>query len=193
MISRTLRMVLLLLSVGTAACEAPPSRGTFPELTYHHLATYRLDVAAIEIEEVYQSSRTDPNVEHLYPVTPATAARSWAEDRLEAVGIDGMARFIILDASAVERRRVAPPAGSGSTDPLDRYDMRIAVRIELVKAGGGDQAFVTADVTLQQYVEPSTSMNDRERIWFDNVETLMRSLNAELEPRIAATFGPYLR
>jgi hypothetical protein len=193
MISRTLRTALFLfLAFGAAACETPPTRGSFPALTYNHLPVYSMDVASIEIEEAYRSPGTYPHVEHLYPVTPATAARRWAEDRLQAVGIDGTVRFIVLDASSIEQRRVAPPAGYG-TDPLDRYDMRIAVRIELLKAGGLTRAFVTADVSLQQYVDPSTSLNERERIWFANVEALMRSLNAELDPRMAAAFGPYLR
>ncbi|MEX2200067.1 MAG: hypothetical protein WD711_01630 [Dongiaceae bacterium] len=193
MISRTLRTAMfLLLTFGAAACSTPPTRGGFPELTYNHLPVYSMDVASIEIEEVYRSPGTDPHVEHLYPVTPATAARRWAEDRLQAVGIDGTVRFIVLDASSIEQSRVTPPAGYG-TEPLDRYDMRIAVRIDLLKAGGAARAFVTADVSLQQYVDPSTSLNERERIWFANVEALMRSLNAELDPRMAAAFGPYLR
>lgn len=184
--------IVLLLVTAITACHTPPTRSGFPELTYNHLTAYRLDVATIEIEEAYQSPRTDPHVEHLYPVPPATAARRWATDRLHAVGIDGSVRFIILDASSIEQRRTAPPAGSG-TEPLDRYDMRIAVRVELVKAGGATRGFVSADASLQQYVDPSTSLNERERIWFSNVEALMRILNAELEQRIAAAFGPYLR
>lgn len=175
------------------ACNSPPSRGPFPELTYSHLPEIALDVAAIEIVDAYRSPGADPNVEHLYPITPAAAARRWAEDRLRAVGIDGIARFIILDASSIEHRNVPPPEGTSSEKTRDRYDMRTAIRIEISKANGTRSAFVTAESMLQQFVDPATTLNERERIWFRNVEALMNSLDAELDRGIAAGFGPYLR
>jgi hypothetical protein len=195
-IDRRTALSTLLLSataVALSACNAPPSRGPFPELTYTHLADINLDVATIEIVEAYQSPGTEPNVEHLFPVTPAQSARRWAEDRLVAVGIDGFARFIILDASAIESRNVAPPAGSSLEGAQDRYDMRIAVRIEIVKANGSRRSFVAAEATLVDHVEPDTTLNERERAWFRDVETLMRALNTQLEATIAQSFGPYLR
>ena len=192
---RTMLSTLLLSAVAAtlSACNSPPSRGPFPELTYTHLADINLDVATIEIVEAYQSPGADPNVEHLFPVTPAQAARRWAEDRLVAVGIDGFARFIILDASAIESRNVAPPAGSTLKGAQDRYDMRIAVRIEIVKANGTRQAFVSAEATLVDHVAPDTTLNERERSWFNDVELLMRALNDQLDATIAQNFGPYLR
>jgi hypothetical protein len=191
--ARLTPVLLLAVLLAGAACESPPSRGPFPELTYSHLPDLRLDVATIEIVEAYVAPGTDPNVEHLYPVTPAQAARRWAEDRLLAVGIEGFARFIILDASAIESRNVAPPAGAASSDPRDRYDMRTAVRIEIVKANGAQRSFVAAEATLQDFVDPATTLNERERIWFRDVETLMHALNAELEQTVAEEFAPYLR
>lgn len=190
---RRSRFVLLIALLAMTGCESPPSRTPFPDITFAHLPDIRLDVATIEFVDAYRSPGTDPNVEHLYPVTPAQAARRWAEDRLVAVGIDGVARFIVLDASAIEQRNVPPPAGSSSADPRDRYDMRTAVRIEIVKANGAQTAFVAAEATLRQYVDPATTLNDRERIWFRNVEMLTKSLDAELEKTIASGFGPYLR
>lgn len=186
-------LILSAAAVALSACNSPPSRGPFPELTYTHLADINLDVATIEIVEAYQAPGTEPNVEHLFPVTPAQAARRWAEDRLVAVGIDGFARFIILDASAIESRNVAPPAGSTLEGAQDRYDMRLAVRIEIVKANGSRQAFVAAEATLVDHVEPGTTLNERERAWFNDVEILMRALNTQLEDTIAQNFGPYLR
>jgi hypothetical protein len=186
-------LIVLIVFLAMTGCESPPSRVPFPEITFTHLPDIRLDVATIEIIEAYQSPGVDPNVEHLYPVTPAEAARRWAEDRLVAVGIDGFARFIILDASAVEQRNAPPPAGSSSADPRDRYNMRTAIRIEIVKANGAQTAFVAAEATLQQYVDPATTLNERERIWFGNVEALMKTLDAELQRTIDSGFGPYLR
>jgi len=194
-IDRRTALSTLVLSAAAAlsACNAPPSRGPFPELTYTHLADIQLDVATIEIVEAYQAPGAEPNVEHLFPVTPSQAARRWAEDRLVAVGIDGFARFIILDASAIESRNVAPPAGSTLEGAHDRYDMRTAVRIEIVKANGTRRSFVAAEATLTDYVDPSTTLNERERIWFRDVETLMRALNTQLEQTIQQNFGDYLR
>ncbi len=186
-------LLVAVVAIAVSACNSPPSRGPFPELTYTHLADIRLDVATIEIVEAYQAPGTDPNVEHLYPVTPAQAARRWAEDRLVAVGIEGYARFIILDVSAVESRNVAAPAGSGLNGAHDRYDMRTAIRIEIVKANGMQRSFVTAEATLQDHVDPATTLNERERIWFRDLEVLMKALDAQLESTIQQNFGRYLR
>ncbi len=195
-VSRRAALASVLLTgvaLAVAACNSPPSRGPFPELTYTHLPDFRLDVATIEIVEAYRAPGTDPNVEHLFPVTPARAARRWAEDRLVAVGIEGYARFIILDAGAVENRNVAPPAGSGLKGAQDRYDLRTAVRIEIVKANGLQRSFVSAEATLRDHVDPATTLNERERIWFRDLEVLMKALDAQLESAIQENLGPYLR
>ncbi len=56
---------LLLSSVGLAACNTPPERQNFPDITFQHLAPFKLDVAHVEIVQAY---RPDPGQRHRRPV-----------------------------------------------------------------------------------------------------------------------------
>jgi len=58
------------VAAALAACETPPPRPTFPELTWTHLQPFSLDVAEIEITSDYAPPLAPPHVEHLFPTPP---------------------------------------------------------------------------------------------------------------------------
>lgn len=180
---------------GLTACEAPPMRPAYPELTYTHLPQFRLDVARIEIENAYHSPGHRPNVEQEFPVKPAVAAERALRDRLRAVGTGGVARAVIQNASVVEvpLKRTTGLRGALTTDQTERYDGVIEVVITVVGANPGDTARVVSRVERTRSVAEDASINDREKLWFDMTEALVNDLNASLDRQINEYFKNFLR
>jgi hypothetical protein len=197
MIRKSIAAMLLLALAGLAACNTPPSREPFPKLTYVHLPTYRLAVGRVDVVDAYHPPLTAPNVEQNFPVSPDATAQQWAHDRLKAAGGPGRAVFTVLRADAIETH-LAGDQGSGlfgdfTIPQSERYDLTIAVRLEIVDAGGRALASVDATSTRSRTVAADATLNDRERVWFNMNEQAMVDLNASLDKSIPQYLRAYLR
>jgi hypothetical protein len=163
-------------------------------LSYAHLAPIRLNVADIQVQRVYNSPGTKPNVEQLFPVRPADAAERWARDRLQAAGAEGVAIVKILNASVVEvpLPRTTGLQGAFTTDQSERYDAVLEVSIEAQSRSTGRRVAVTTRAQRSRTVPEDITLNDREKVWFEMTEALMNDLNAALEREIYANFGDFV-
>ncbi|MBC8339662.1 MAG: hypothetical protein ISR51_05500 [Rhodospirillales bacterium] len=176
-----LTVLALGFSLGLTACETPVRTQKLPELTFAHLAPIKLDVAKIEVVSQYRPSLKPPDVEHLFPTPPARALRQWAKDRLRAAGRSGTARLVIVQASAVESKL---PQKTGFTATFtkqqsQRYDLTLEARLEITSRIGRGAA--SAQATRFTTVREDISLLERERIWFDQTETLVRDFDAVME------------
>ena len=190
------RLVLVLfLPLLLAACDTPPDRQRFPEITFQHLPPINLDVAQIEIASDYRSAdHADDNAAE-YPEAPEKLAADWARDRLKAVGSRGQANYTVVEARAV---RVPLPRSSGidaalKTEQSDRYDLSITVRLEAGNPLSGKSGTVTETVTRSQTVPENMTLNQREAVLFNLLDTAMKDLNKRLEASIPQYLGPLVR
>ena len=88
-------------ALALVACQ-PPGKPKYDDITFTHLPPIELNVADIIIEAPYQEPLELPHVGEQFPVSPSRAARSWAEDRLRAVGGSGTVTVTIVESGAVE-------------------------------------------------------------------------------------------
>ena len=177
------------------ACTTAPLAPAFPELTYRHLGTITLDTTAVDIVDEYRPPLKEPNIEHKVPVPPALALRRWALDRLASTGnADRRAVFTIQQAAMTETRlpRTKGLRGALTTDQSDRYDLTLAVRLELFEARNR-VGIATATATRSRTVAEDITLNDRDRVLFEMVESTMLDLNKELENSIRQFLGAYIR
>lgn len=174
-------LCLLLPAFLIAGCAEPPP--DLPDLAFGRLGVIRFDVLTLQIVDSWQPPARPPNVEHLFPLPPALAAERWAKDRLRAAGPAGVARFEILQAGVVEE----PHEGS------DRYDAILEVRLQLSSGDGKRTGEISARASRSRTIERDASLDERERIWFEITEALMRDLDAELERQIARHLQGFLR
>lgn len=188
-------VVVAALCAGLAACESAAPRQQFPELTFEHLPKLDLDVARIEIVHAYQAPGARPNVEHLFPVTPAAIAERWARQRLRAVGAGGSVRATVVQAAVIEvpLQRTTGLRGAFTTDQSERYEGVLEMKIELTASGGRARAAVTARTELSLTVPENISLNKREKLWFRMTEEMANQLNVLLEREIKKYFKAYLR
>ncbi len=188
-------LVVLALAGVVSACTVPLPEPVYPQLTYGHLGAIRLDVAAVEIVEVYIPPLTPPNVEHEFPIAPAAAARRWFEDRLQAVGAAGLALAVVREASVVEvpLKKTTGVTGLVTKDQSERYDAKLVMEIEIRSAVGDREAFVRAVATRSRSVPEDITLNDREQVFFELTEALMNDINAQLLNQINQHLVKYLR
>jgi hypothetical protein len=178
-----------------AACDTPPMRQSYATLTFQDRPPIRLDVAQIEIVRAYQAPGIAPHVDHLFPQKPVDVAANWGRDVLRAVGQRGQATYTIVDASATD---TLLPRSSGltqmfRTEQSDRYDLHIAVKLEVNNPQLQATGVATAEAFRSQTVAENMTMNQREAVWFQMTESAMRELDAKLEAAIKDKLRVFVR
>ncbi|MBM3558811.1 MAG: hypothetical protein FJX53_02750 [Alphaproteobacteria bacterium] len=186
-----------LLAVVLAGCTTPPPVQKLPELTYGHLPPVRLAVDRVVIRDDYRPPLTPPNIEYRVPQAPATAAVRWARDRLVAVPDGGgrRAEYTVTDARMTETPlpRTGGVQGMFTTDQAQRYDAHVAVRIEILDPRDARLGVLTAEANQSRTVPEGMTLDARDRAQFEVVETLMKSLDAEMTRTLEATLGRWRR
>ena len=194
--SRSLPALFGLALIATlSACATPAPGPTYPEITFAHEPTIRLDVARVEFVQKYVPPQQSPNVEHLFAQLPSAVVRRWAEERIEPVGITRVARVTLIDASVIE---VPLAKKEGLTDlfwkeQTARYDATLEVRIEIIDANGKQLAFARSVAKRSQTVGEGISPNQRQQVWFELTEAVTMDLDAELERVIRKYLAQYVR
>ena len=198
MIKQFLPMVKLfsfvLVVSSLASCQVTAPILVFPELTFQHLKSLSLNVAKLETVSSYKPPMSAPNVDHLFHISPAGALGRWAEDRLRAVGKNGLARFTILEASVTETKLDTKKGviGAFTKDQSERYDAILEAKLEIFDNTGLSIGFARARATRSVTVGEASSVNQRELAWFSLTENLVRDINAELEKNISMYLSAWL-
>ena len=192
---RFLAVLTSLLVLTTTACEtaAPPPR--LPQMSFAHLPPIKLDVMRVETNSEFQPSFQAPNVEHLFPTSPEMATRRWVQDRIQPTGRGRMARFIIHEAAAVETKLKTDKGFGGSfkNEQSERYDLVLSATLQILDERHMPVANSTARVTRSRTVLEDTSLAQREQIWFEITEALMKDFDREIEANIRQYMAPYIR
>lgn len=184
--------MLATLLFALSACETPATP-RYPEITFTHKPPIRLVVSEVRIVDRYEPPLKLPHVEHEFPVTPAEAAKRWARDRLVANGADGVATFSIKEASAVEvpLEKTGGITGLFKTDQSERYDAVLEVELEVQNARGG-RGFVQTRAMRGITVPEDATLNERERVYFEVTEKLLKDFDAEMEKNIGQFLGRFV-
>jgi len=186
--SASLALALPLL----AACTTPPEAPQFADITFEHRPDIEMDVADIVVDQAYQAPMQAPNVDHLFPIQPARALMNWGQDRLVAMGDDGVATYTVTDASAVVEDLGTDQSLSDyfTTEQAERYTLKMAVRLSVEHPDGTGSIRVTGQRATT--VQEGASVNDRERVWYEMTEKLMADMDEELETTLRQELGRYV-
>ena len=177
-----------LIALAVSGCASPPAP-KFPDLRFTHMPKITLDVASIEIVDNFQPAGA-AHIEDRMPVSPETALRNWAQDRLQAGGVSGVAKFIINSAAVTETKltKKGGITGAFTTQQSHRYDAHLRVELRLEGVPRVSKAFAEANVTRSQTLGEDASINVREQMWFDLTDSLMK----DYDPLMAASIRTHL-
>ncbi len=179
-----------------SACATPDPMVRFPDITFSHLAPIKLDVGAVDYSQAYISPAKVPNVEHLFPQRPSVVARRWSDDRIEAVGaISRIARVTLINAAVVGSTLDTTEGlkGAFTIDQAARYDATVEILIEIVNSQGVVEGQASAMAQRSMTAPENITLNDRDQLWFELTEAVMRDLDREMEATIREYLAKYVR
>ncbi|MBK1667876.1 hypothetical protein CKO28_07490 [Rhodovibrio sodomensis] len=188
---RALASLVLALPL-LAACTTPPQEPKFADITFAHRPDIEMDVGDIVVKQDYDAPMAAPNVDHLFPIQPARALMSWGQDRLVAMGDDGVATYTVTDASAVAEDLETDDSLSDyfTTEQAERYTLKMAVRLSVDHPDGTGSIRVTGQRATT--VPEGASVFERERIWYQMTEKLMADMDEELEVTLREELSRYV-
>ena len=176
------------------ACATPPT-ANFPELTFRHKKPIRLAVGSVEVVNEFSMPFAAPNVEHKMPVAPGPAAERWAQDVLQASGGTDKLVMVITDASVTETPLKIKKGlkGAFTTDQTERYEGRVAVRLEIRTPDNKRRAVAEAFATRSATIAEDATLADREALWYGLAEKLLNDFDTTVRPQVTAHLGEFLR
>ncbi len=184
-------LVLFLL----AACVSPPPAPEYPEIRFTHKQPIALDVREIKIEERYEPPLAPPNVEHEFPVTPAEGLRTWAKDRLKAVGRSGIARLVIERGAVTARRMRTKSSIQGLLTREEAHELTAEIQARIVVGDEGltSASFALATVTGRRTMLEDLTMNQRDDIYYEFTRKLIEAFDREMEQSVRQHLADLVR
>lgn len=185
-----LLVVLLLVS----ACINEPRMADLSPPSFRDKPQIPLEVAEVRVRNEYQP-RTNNAVEQRFPTTPAQGVEIWANDRLKAVGHEGLLEVVIENAGVTEKPLQTKTGieGALTKEPNMRYDGLLEVELRLYT---GDRAsakgHVDARVTASRELLEKSSESQRQELFAEMTRDLTAKLDAQLDHGIHEYFANYI-
>jgi hypothetical protein len=195
------KLIPLILLVTLSACQSAPKPFTpepfnFVSNGVFNKTPLNINVAEIRVVDVYQSPMHAPNVEHEFPTPLAAAFKQWVNQRMHAVGAQGVLEMSIDDASVKEvllQPTTDGISGLFTHDQEARYDANIRVTMRLYD-GVNALAVATGDalVSRSKSISEHSSVEDHQRLYDSMTRDMMRNLDDGLVERLNQYFNAYL-
>jgi hypothetical protein len=182
------------LTLSACATEPPPQRA-FADLRFNTQAPLSFGTQGPEIINNFRPPMGDPHVEHLMPLPPEKAIRTWVADRLQASGVGNDTLRITINNASVTETPLDTQGGVRGffTDQQDlRYDARADVVVQIVDLNGRVRAEAVSNVWRSRTLPQKASLAERERLWFQLVERLMQDLDSQLSTGLRQHFRDFL-
>ena len=168
--------------------EAAPEK--YSDLHFDNKKPIELTVKKIEIKSEFAPSFTRPNVEHLFPISIEKTAKTWADERLDAVDFssDRVAEFIIKDASVTEKEEKSEQLLQ--KDRL-KYHANLSVLLRVTDNKSSAQTSVEAYRELSMPID--TNIEDKEKYWNEMVVKLFNAFDEHMEMNIHKYLNMYIK
>jgi len=187
----------LVLAVGLllAACSnTPPPEDKFPPVSFAGQPPFVFNVAKVEIVSKFVSSSTPPHIELIVPVSPESALKRWAEDRIKPKGTSGTLRVLINDASATETPLKKEEGASSlfTKQETSRIDVSVEMVLQMLDERQFVKSSVNGKVAKSRTLTEGLKLNERDKILYDMVVDVVRDMGAQVDPLIQNTFAPWM-
>ena len=189
--------LLLVLAVSLLAtlpvrAQDDPVR-PFPPMSFSG-ADLLFDAGALAVTTQVVPPLTPPHVEHLAPVSPESALRRWAAEKLAVTGTGtALVTLDVREAVLLEEPLEVTDGVEGwfRKDQAAKYTARLAGALSLAQANGASIS-ASASVWRSTTVEEGTDIAELEVIWFRLIEQVVNDFQNALEPEVRAQMVGFL-
>lgn len=178
--------ILTLLSVSCANND----KEVVWDFNFYNLEPFVFKAATVEIIDLYQPPLVEPNIEHTFPISPATATKAWVKSRIKVDGSNGAIIVRIIDASVVSSS--LPTAGGLMGLLFDQQAVRYQASLEVEIEYQGNLALKSSAQTLvtrSRTVPESVTLKELDHIFHNLLEGLMADLDRQLSTAINQSLG----
>ena len=155
-------------------------------LTFVDLDPIIFNADSVEVVDLYQPPLSSPNVEHAFPISPATATRASARQRIKAGGSQGSITVKIINASVVA---VPLPTTRGFVGLLfDQQAIRYEASLEITLEYQGPLAIESSArsiVSRSRTVPESITLNELDNVFYGLLKGLMEDLDEQINLAIS--------
>lgn len=177
----------------TGCTTAPPATAQIASVSPDKMQPIYLNVAKVEMSDIYKSPMQSPNVEHLFTTMPAAAVQDLVSQKLLAQGDQNILRVIVEDASVVKEDLPVSKDfwGTFKIEPSERYRGQISLRFEMVREQAPDLVIGHATVIAKRTktVLENASPTDRDRAFVELTEEMMNDVYDGFNTVVKNTFG----
>ena len=186
-------VLVFLAIVILAACSNEPQK-TLSVPTFAHQPPIKLNIASIDVISTYTAPGMPPNVEHEFFTPPEETLKRWAGDRLRALGRTGNARYTVINAAVTEKPlpKTEGLAGVFKKEPSERYTATVEAQLEIFDNTGRRLQLASARATRSRSLQEGATQQERELMWSELIEALMKDFDKEMERAIRQYAGPWL-
>jgi hypothetical protein len=186
-------LVSIAFALLLSGCADAPPVSKFPDMTFANVQGVSLDVAKIDVIDNYHPPMKTPNMEHLFPTSPAAATKLLVQKELLASGASKILRVMIDDASVVSETLPTTKGfwGALEREPEYRLKAKVFLRFELANEAAPDIIIGHAEVIAKRnkVVLEDMTPAERDRAYFDLTEDLMGDVRDGLATVVKNTFG----
>jgi hypothetical protein len=163
-----------------------PLKPSFPPLSFAPRGEFVFDAERLEIVNNFQTTLEAPHIEHLVPLAPERALRQWADERLAGKGQQGAIRFEIIEASFLEQQlpRTQGLQGVFTKDESQLYTVRLEVKLLVDSPPRLASGTASARVERSRSISEDSSLNDREKLWYQLVREAMEDFDRQISKNI---------
>ena len=184
--------VALLAACSSAPPPAPTLQVAPPQGSVMGLHVSRITVAneAGTPAASAQGGMEERRIEQNYPVTPASVGEQWATTRLQAIGTDGTARFVITEAQVVERPVATTPGFKGMFLNEEQFELvgTLKARLEVALPNGAGYS-VGATARSTRTVLENDTLNARDQAYLEVLNGLAVEFDRTMETELKASLG----
>lgn len=176
------------------ACAETPREPSYADITFRHLQPIQLNVGEIKFVNEFRSPLKAPHVEHELPIKIEKSVEDWVRDRLQATGNSSSYAVVTLKEASVIQGGLPGTTGLRkffTTDQTEKYDFKVQVEIKVVSVNGAN-GFASATAEQSKTMPEDRTLSERDQMFFDKTEVLMREFNTQMEKNIYTFLAPYL-
>ncbi|HTI86567.1 MAG TPA: hypothetical protein VL966_08180 [Alphaproteobacteria bacterium] len=194
-LSKVRIVVAAAAAVALAGCSMPPTKQTFPALTYAYKGPITFNVANVEVVSTYVPPMTEPNVDQLAPAQPAAVMMQWGRDRLRAGGGTGTLRMTVTDGRIVDTPLPIEGGirGAFTRQQSDRFTAYVAAEIVITDARGQQVGFVRSNAERSRTIAEGTPPAERDKVLFELTESVINDMDSRLETSIRQTLQRFIQ